>query len=767
MINTGKNIACWVSSLTVALVLGFAPNAKAATGEPGTCNVVFSLDDSVTVASLQFTVMYDVMVMEFVGSDGSVSCSSLTPAFGRFFDNDVVSPGSSTATLESALIALDGVTGPTNVVSCDLLSDYDLTPADFVVDVTDASDVGLELMSPFPAVSVASVTCVPSATTTSTTTTTLPVIETTTSTTTTTTLPVIETTTSTTTTTTLPVIETTTSTTTTTLPSVETFACQVDFTLVDELDLGSLQFDTMYDNTSGEFVGTGNNAECTNWITDGMASFNDADTTRVLSTAIVSLAGIQGPAVVSTCEFVAVGYVPSPGEFYVQVTDASTKTFDPASAAVYVSDVRCDTTGGGTDPVCGDGILQPGEECDDGNLSNKDGCLNDCLYAHCGDGYIWSGVETCDDGNDSDRDACTNDCQPAACGDGFLWVGVEGCDDGNALNTDGCLENCTPASCGDGFVWEGSEGCDDGNSDDSDACISDCLPATCGDGFVWAGEEDCDPMSTIGGAPAGDCRADCTAPVCGDGIVDVDEDCDLGAGNGAAGSVCSEVCTDVAPPAPVCGDGVVDTGEECDLGPDNGATGSSCTAECTYATSTVDVCGDVDGNGSVSVLDAQRVLKSAIGLWAECPVSRCDANGDGVVSVLDSLRVLKRAIGLPADMLCSRVLRITLEDRVTIGSLMIEVDYRAAGIDLTGHGDAVHCEGLVPGVVDAFNDVDAESTLNYGVIAVSGITGPAPLATCKLSGLGGSSGIPVIVTVTEVSDVNGTPMVTPNVSAQY
>lgn len=35
---------------------------------------------------------------------------------------------------------------------------------------------------------------------------------------------------------------------------------------------------------------------------------------------------------------------------------------------------------GNYDPVCGNGIVEPGEECDDGNLVNGDGCDNECQY---------------------------------------------------------------------------------------------------------------------------------------------------------------------------------------------------------------------------------------------------------------------------------------------------------------------------------------------------------------------------------------------------
>ncbi len=50
-------------------------------------------------------------------------------------------------------------------------------------------------------------------------------------------------------------------------------------------------------------------------------------------------------------------------------------------------------------PVCGNGIAEAGEQCDDGNLVNTDDCLNTCLTPTCGDSYVWAGNETCDDGN--------------------------------------------------------------------------------------------------------------------------------------------------------------------------------------------------------------------------------------------------------------------------------------------------------------------------------------------------------------------------------
>ena len=61
-----------------------------------------------------------------------------------------------------------------------------------------------------------------------------------------------------------------------------------------------------------------------------------------------------------------------------------------------------------------------------------------CLFARCGDGFIWAGRETCDDGNRIDTDACRNGCVPARCGDRAVWAGEE-CDDGDMDNDDACL----------------------------------------------------------------------------------------------------------------------------------------------------------------------------------------------------------------------------------------------------------------------------------------------------------------------------------------
>jgi cysteine-rich repeat protein len=55
---------------------------------------------------------------------------------------------------------------------------------------------------------------------------------------------------------------------------------------------------------------------------------------------------------------------------------------------------------------CGNGVLDPGEACDDGNATSGDGCRADCRKLEvCGDGILDEG-EGCDDGNDNPADGC-------------------------------------------------------------------------------------------------------------------------------------------------------------------------------------------------------------------------------------------------------------------------------------------------------------------------------------------------------------------------
>jgi len=60
-------------------------------------------------------------------------------------------------------------------------------------------------------------------------------------------------------------------------------------------------------------------------------------------------------------------------------------------------------------PGCGNGVVEAGEECDDSNTVDGDGCSASCVAQKCGDGVV-EGGEECDDGNTSNGDGCDAAC---------------------------------------------------------------------------------------------------------------------------------------------------------------------------------------------------------------------------------------------------------------------------------------------------------------------------------------------------------------------
>jgi cysteine-rich repeat protein len=147
-------------------------------------------------------------------------------------------------------------------------------------------------------------------------------------------------------------------------------------------------------------------------------------------------------------------------------------------------------------PVCGNGIIEDGEDCDGG-----ENCLSDCNLDLC------AGVICVDDGN-----ICTvNNCEPATgnCVPKYL----DGpCDDGNA-----CSENdfCRTGICRAGPA----KVCTFGFTCDSLSGI--CEADTVGPS----------PSPTPPTLPTPDSTPDIPkAPVCGDGVIDSGEECDGGVG---------------------------------------------------------------------------------------------------------------------------------------------------------------------------------------------------------------------------------------------
>ena len=216
------------------------------------------------------------------------------------------------------------------------------------------------------------------------------------------------------------------------------------------------------------------------------------------------------------------------------------------------------------EPVCGNSIVEDGENCDEGSLNGQYGhCSADCkTKLRCGDKIVTEPQEVCDEGSAKNGyyGHCKSDCSGLGerCGDGVVQVEdcictqekidagrcstvgdylsrciavSETCDDGAENGTWGkCNETCTAVlTCGDGIVTS-PEFCDDGPFNGYyNHCKSDCLGIgpTCGDGVIQnetcgsitgcvtmsGAHEECD-AGTLNGTDAGHCTTVCTDPGC-------------------------------------------------------------------------------------------------------------------------------------------------------------------------------------------------------------------------------------------------------------
>lgn len=94
-----------------------------------------------------------------------------------------------------------------------------------------------------------------------------------------------------------------------------------------------------------------------------------------------------------------------------QECSSSASSLVPSSLSSSVASSVASSTASSAAAVCGNGVEESGEECDDGDADNTDECTSTCMDAECGDGYVRVGVEACDGGLNCISPGQFNSCQ--------------------------------------------------------------------------------------------------------------------------------------------------------------------------------------------------------------------------------------------------------------------------------------------------------------------------------------------------------------------
>jgi cysteine-rich repeat protein len=216
------------------------------------------------------------------------------------------------------------------------------------------------------------------------------------------------------------------------------------------------------------------------------------------------------------------------------------------------------------DTACDDGLFCNGAEtcdatqdcqagtpvdCDDADICTDDSCDeatdscdnifdpgNDpsCAAGTCGNGQVEAGEE-CDDGNTLDGDCCSSTCQfepiGSTCDDGLFCTVDEACDGA------GTCGGGNPRDCSDGV------GCTaDTCNETTDTCVNLPTDAVCDDGVFCNGMEICDPAQDCQPGTPVDCD---DADICtDDSCNEAESRCDniFNAGNAPE---CAEQCPDL------------------------------------------------------------------------------------------------------------------------------------------------------------------------------------------------------------------------------
>ncbi len=241
----------------------------------------------------------------------------------------------------------------------------------------------------------------------------------------------------------------------------------------------------------------------------------------------------------------------------------------PLNPAEYTVNLNWGEHIGGLDfanyfPVCGNNMVDSeyGEECDDGNLIDGDGCSSSCTLE-------LGSIGGCKF-NDLNNNGVIDEEEPTLADWPVILVYPDQTEESTTTNSDGC------------YLFTGLE---PGTYQVKESEI-DNWQQTYPAGGNYTIDLSYGQQSLNNDFANHFTEPD--TPYCGDGNLDEGEECDAGSANGdvcdpAYGescSYCSNICTIVTLDGPYCGDGVKNGPEECD-GQDGVGEGQSCSSECT------------------------------------------------------------------------------------------------------------------------------------------------------------------------------------------
>ena len=322
---------------------------------------------------------------------------------------------------------------------------------------------------------------------------------------------------------------------------------------------------------------------------------------------------------------------------------AGARGLPPGQYAVRVSSPTSDEVLGyvlqiSYESLCGNGVREVIESCDDANVEGGDGCAADCMPEPvCGDGAV-TGDEACDDGNTADGDLCSAQCllgerEPNDAPDVANALPVPGSTSGmlpdGGLDFDhfrvelaaGAALKIFTSAVGDAADCDGdtvidvldAAGVSVARDDDSGFASCSLL-----DGATNAAVRLAPGAYTIRVKAYGSTGTSYGLHVevlstCGDGAVGVGETCDDGAA--APGDGCSAVCG----VEPVCGDGQLVAPEECDDGA--AVDGDGCDGACRFERDEAEPNADV---ATANPLTLPAVFTAAISPAADVDVFRLE-----------------------------------------------------------------------------------------------------------------------------------------------